>query len=158
MKRFLHVLSFLLITYNKQSLANTIDDYKKRLNLQSITVTPNEIVFECTEGSPDRSISFFGLYVEYEKKLLSFYSRRVLPPRDCASLLHRIGKITRDKDRITIAAEMSAFDIHSEERDWKNRLLQKYSGHISVIGPWDQVSNGKTCECWFDDCPCLPVD
>ena len=92
---------------------------------------------------------------ELETARLITYTNTLSDIKDCDTLVMEAKRVLKGADIVTISGWNRCKG--DKESVLENALLKKFNGEIYEMALFSQISNGKTCKCWFEECRCLPV-
>ena len=119
----------------------------------TLSVDVKDIIVDC---SYSKGKGFFGFYAEKNGHLYSIIANSPLPIKDCDALVLEAKRILKDATVVALSGWSRCDGYKGNRLD--NALLKKFGGEVYETALFSQISNGKTCTCWFEDCKCLPVD
>ena len=121
----------------------------------AISVPIKSVFIGCSKANPREDVVFFETYVDDGKHLFTFYARSPLPQQACDAFAHDAKKLLKNSRMVTLGGCNRSTGIGVKELD--NDLLKKYGGKVYEDSFFSQISNGKSCQCWFVGCSCPPV-
>ena len=159
MKKFAIIINFLFVVFANSGLgfSNSIDDGDYSLRYLIINVPPKNVLLNCGKSSPKDDTVFFEIYVDDGEHLYDLFTRSPLKMKSCPDMVRESEKIIKKKDFVALLGEEKMPTRQIKPQGWKNDLLKKYQGRIHAMSFFSQISNGKSCKCWFEGCHCLPI-
>ena len=159
MKKLALIISFIGMGLVNVGFASTniVDDRDFSLRFLCINAPNKNIAFRCSKSNPKEDVVFFEAYVDDGERLYDFFSRAPLPMRACLNMVYESNKILNRTSHVVLLGQKKMPGYLVEQKDWSNGLLKKYRGKVHALSFFSQISNGKSCNCWFEGCGCLPT-
>ena len=150
MKKLLKIISLIMLVFAETGQGN---QHKTGFIGPVLTLSVNvkDLVVDCAYS---KGKGFFSLYAEKDGHLYAIDANSPLPSVDCDALVVDVKRVFKGADVVTISG-WNRCDGYKEPI-LENALLEKFDGEVYEIALFSQISNGKTCKCWFEGCKCLP--
>ena len=137
--------------------ADDIDTGDYSLRFLAINIPKKNISFYCLKSNPKEDVVFYEIFVDDNQHLYNFYSRAPLLMTDCLALVRESKNLIKRAEYVALLGQNKMPGVQIKQKDWNNDLLKKYQGKVNAMSFFSQISNGKSCKCWFEGCACLPT-
>ena len=156
-------MSKLLIISSLLFFSGCWSSKQTRCSYENYLVPQDSIYVECARTNPYNGSDFFGVYIEVGNKLYYLGGRRILEAESCKKAKIKIEKIISKTGKVRVEATDIITPSRSMELDDPQiPLFKKHNMLADNTALYSQISNGKECDCWFEDydkpCECLSLE